>query len=58
MKEPFPHKQQYAHNLGNGSQEAVDRVNDYVRENGGSIEHKPLETIRTEVLKRLEKKQQ
>jgi len=55
MKVPFPHKMQYAMNLTNKSPEAVERVNQWVRENGGSVEHKSTEQIRQEILPRLRK---
>jgi hypothetical protein len=55
MKVPFPEKFQYAQNLGNGSKEAVDRVNKWQQSHGGSVEHLPLDQIRTEVAKVLRK---
>lgn len=55
MKIPFPHKHQYAMNLTNKSLEAISRINDWVEQNGGSVEHKTLEEIRTEVLPLLKK---
>jgi len=55
MKVPFPHKMQYAMNLTNKSQEAVDRINKWVEQNGGSVEHKTTEQIRMEVLPLLKK---
>jgi hypothetical protein len=55
VKLVFPHKLQYAMNLTNKSQEAVDRVNQWAKENGDSVEHKSTEQIRAEVLPRLQK---
>lgn len=55
MREPFPHKFQYAQNLGNGSREAVERVNDWQKSHGGSVEHLSHEQIRVEVSKVLQK---
>lgn len=55
MRHSFPEKLQYAMNLTNGSQEAVDRINTWAKENGGSVEHKSLEEIHKEVLPRLKK---
>jgi hypothetical protein len=55
MKPSFPHKLQYAMNLTNGSQEAIDRVNQWHRENNGDVEHKTTDQIREEVLPRLKK---
>lgn len=55
MKVPFPHKLQYAMNLTNGSKEAIDRINQWHKDNGGNVEHKSTEEIRAEVLPLLKK---
>lgn len=55
MKAPFPHKMQYAMNLTNGSSEAVERINSWVKENGGSVENKTADQIRAEVIPPLRK---
>lgn len=55
MKHEFPHKLQYAMNLSNKSQEAVDRVNTWAKEHGGSVEHLPLDQIRAEIAEKLKK---
>lgn len=55
MRQPFPHKLQYAMNLTNGSQEAVDRINAWAERNGGSVENKSIEQIRAEVVPLLHK---
>jgi hypothetical protein len=55
MKHPFPHKLQYAMNLSNKSQEAVDRINKWADSHGGSVEHLPLAQIRTEIKEKLQK---
>lgn len=56
MKVPFPHKWQYAQNLTNGSGEATSRINKWVEDHGGSVEHLSTDQIVKEVLPRLEKK--
>lgn len=55
MKTPFPYQMQYAMNLTNKSSEAVKRINQWVRQNGGSVEHRTTEQIRQEILSRLRK---
>lgn len=55
MRHPFPEKLQYAMNLTNNSLETVQRVNDWAKENDGSVEHKSIEQVRQEVLPRLKK---
>lgn len=54
-KPEFPQKFQYAQNLGNGSQEAINRVNNWKESHGGSVEHLSIDQIRTEVVKILQK---
>lgn len=54
-KHPFPHKLQYAMNLTNKSQEAVDRINKWAESHGGSVEHLETEQIVKEVLPLLRK---
>jgi hypothetical protein len=56
MRVPFPDKFQYAQNLGNGSQEAVDRINDWHKSHGSNVESMSIDQIRSEVAKVLEKK--
>lgn len=55
MKQPFPHKWQYAMNLSNKSPEAVERINQMVKDHGGTIEHLSIEEIRKEAIERLGK---
>ena len=55
MKPEFPHKMQYAMNLSNKSSEAVDRINKWVNDNGGSVEHKSHEAIQKEMSQILKK---
>lgn len=55
MKHPFPHKLQYAMNLTNNSPEAIDRINQWANEKGGSVEHMTYKEVEREVLPRLKK---